>query len=64
MKIRQGRILPLLLLFGFLLMKGGYGQENRAARKQYLSDLKDIIIDQRFQKNTRRVTLQDSTWVE
>src|SRR5690606_33424659 len=48
----------------FAAINGVYSQEKLEARQRYLSDLKDIIIDQRFQANTRRATLQDSTWVE
>ncbi|WP_353132245.1 alpha/beta hydrolase, partial [Pseudopedobacter sp.] len=50
----------LLTLFAECL----YGQEDLQVRQQYLTDLKKIIIDQRFQQNTRRATLKDSTWVE
>lgn len=54
-------IIPGLLL---LVSVSLYGQEDIQIRQRYLTDLKKIIIDQRFQKNTRRATLQDSTWVE
>lgn len=54
----------LLLLLTVLSSKNLYSQEDLQIRQKYLSDLKKIIIDQRFQKNTRRATLQDSTWVE
>lgn len=62
--MKQFLLLTLLFISGFLFVGDVYGQEDTAVRKRYLADLKDIIIDQRFQKNTRRVTLQDSTWVE
>lgn len=62
--MKQFFLLILLLISGFLFVGDVYGQNDTAARKRYLADLKDIIIDQRFQKNTRRATLQDSTWVE
>lgn len=62
--MKQFLLLILLFISGFLFVGDVYGQEDTAVRKHYLADLKDIIIDQRFQKNTRRVTLQDSTWVE
>ncbi len=62
----KNRILSTLLLTITILTGGqrSYGQEGLQTRQKYLTDLKKIIIDQRFQKNTRRVTLQDSTWVE
>jgi len=53
-----------LMLFAFSFVNHVHGQEDRTIRQQYLSDLKHIIIDQRFQANTRRATHQDSTWVE
>ena len=54
----------LLVLLTLLSGTSSYGQEDLQIRQKYLSDLKKIIIDQRFQKNTRRATLQDSTWLE
>lgn len=62
----KNRIISTLLLT-ITIFTGGqqlYGQEDIQIRQKYLTDLKKIIIDQKFQKNTRRVTLQDSTWVE
>lgn len=53
-----------LLLLPFLFNHTAYAQDDTQIRQKYLADLKKIIIDQRFQKNTRRVTWQDSTWVE
>lgn len=62
--MKKATILGLLLL-AFLPNKTLYSQEDDLQiRQKYLSDLKKIIIDQRYQKNTRRATLQDSTWVE
>jgi len=62
--MRTSVISVLLLLFIFPFSENSYSQEDLQIRQKYLSDLKKIIIDQRYQKNTRRVTLQDSTWVE
>lgn len=52
-----------LALFAIFFASVVHGQEDLTVRQQYLSDLKHIIIDQRFQQNTRRVTYLDSTWV-
>lgn len=53
-----------LILFAVLLISECYGQSDSLIRRQYLRDLKEIIIDQKFQANTRRATHLDSTWVE
>lgn len=55
--------IKFLILFAVLQAGHLYGQGDLALRKQYLADLKHIMIDQRFQANTRRATHQDSTWV-
>lgn len=54
----------LFVLFACLFVTQVHGQDDLAIRQRYLSDLEHIIIDQRFQRNTRRTTHQDSTWVE
>src|SRR5688500_10116069 len=38
--------------------------DSRQKQKQYLEDILAINIPQRFQQNTRRVTAQDSTWMD
>ena len=54
----------LFLLLILLSVNHVVGQGDLETRKKHLSDLKDIIIEQKFQKNTRRISLIDSTWVE
>ncbi|WP_017260061.1 alpha/beta fold hydrolase [Pedobacter arcticus] len=62
--MKKNIIAIFLLLLTSVVGKRLYGQDDLQIRQQYLTDLKKIIIDQRIQKNTRRVSVQDSTWVD
>src|SRR5690606_30796192 len=37
-------------------------QTNMKRQKKYLQDTRNLNIEQRFQSNTRRISVQDSTW--
>lgn len=54
------------LLFTLIALLAGPGLMAQSAerRSQYLKDILEINIPQRFQQTTRRVTVQDSTWTD
>src|SRR5690606_7187503 len=41
-----------------------WAQEDLERRKQYLDEVLQINIDQLFRENTRRVSVQDSVWMD
>ncbi|MEX2234817.1 MAG: hypothetical protein WD824_21825 [Cyclobacteriaceae bacterium] len=56
------QFLPFAMLA--LLTGPGLMAQSTEKRKQYLKDILEINIPQRFQQTTRRVTFQDSTWTD
>lgn len=59
--IKKG-VLALVLLVYFQGIS--FAQTETERRSEYLQDVLKIIIPQKIQKNTRRVSDKDSTWVE
>ncbi|WP_257668345.1 alpha/beta fold hydrolase [Parapedobacter tibetensis] len=55
------KLLLVLLLFG-VISTALLAQTALERQKEYLNDILQINIKQRFKENTRRVTFQDSTW--
>lgn len=41
-----------------------FSQDSVQRKKEYLKEILDINIDQRFRANTRRVSVEDSTWMD
>lgn len=64
MTVKIKHILIFALMSAYLSIDCVWSQESSDVRHQYLVDLKDIIIDQTFRGNTRRVAVQDSTWTD
>jgi pimeloyl-ACP methyl ester carboxylesterase len=59
--IREAALaIALLMFFNHL----SYSQPGTERRNQYLQDALKIIIPQKIQKNTRRVSDKDSTWAD
>src|SRR5690606_40546282 len=48
--------------FLVFLSNDGWSQNSVDRQNQYLKETLKINIEQRFRKNTRRVSVQDSTW--
>lgn len=67
MKLDSSLIKKALAL-GILILNVGYltvfSQDNIERRTSYLEDALLFNIAQRFQKNTRRISVQDSTWAD
>src|SRR5690606_12904015 len=60
----MNKALALGLIFIFLYRSDSYSQTKIERQKQYLEDALKLNIKQRFQKNTRRISVQDSTWAD
>ncbi|WP_255501649.1 alpha/beta fold hydrolase [Olivibacter sp. SDN3] len=56
------KVITLYLFLTAIISTDAFAQSSIARRKQFLADTKEIIIKQRFRENTRRVSVQDSTW--
>ena len=56
--------LVLFVLFVLLFQSFSLCQTEHERREHYLSDVLNLIIPQKIQKNTRRISDKDSTWAE
>ena len=59
----KNKVILLSILCVFII-ESALSQSRKERQEQYLKEILNINIDQRFRENSRRVSIKDSTWID